>query len=137
MSERAFEFILINERERKPRTRGLTEIRAPYYTPVGRHYLADIFETVGAYVDSFKFAGGSFALMPRERLKEIIDLCHRYDVLISTGGFIERVLTQGAEAVEQYMVIIYLTQDGRFMAFYRSEYLRICHLGKYRPASSR
>ncbi len=54
-------------------------------------------------MDSLKFAGGSFALMPRESLKEIIDLCHRYDVLVSTGGFIERVLTQGAEAVDRYI----------------------------------
>ena len=34
MSERAFAFILTNRREDKPRTRGLTEIRGPYYTPV-------------------------------------------------------------------------------------------------------
>ena len=93
----------INKRESKPRTRGLTEIRGPYYTPVGRRYLEDIFETVGAYVDGLKFAGGSFALMPREALKEIIDLCHRYDVLVSTGGFIERVLTQGVEFVDRYI----------------------------------
>jgi phosphosulfolactate synthase (CoM biosynthesis protein A) len=103
MSERAFEFIHTNKREGKPRTRGLTEIRGPYYTPLGKRYLEDIFETVGAYVDSLKFAGGSFALMPREALKEIIDLAHRYDVQVSTGGFIERVLTQGAEAVDLYI----------------------------------
>jgi phosphosulfolactate synthase (CoM biosynthesis protein A) len=103
MSGRAFEFIHTNKREGKPRARGLTEIRGPYYTPVGKRYLEDIFETVGAYVDSLKFAGGSFALMPREALKEIIDLAHRYDVQVSTGGFIERVLTQGAEAVDLYI----------------------------------
>jgi len=103
MSERAFRFIRTNKREDKPRTRGLTEIRGPYYTPVGKRYLEDIFETVGAYIDSLKFAGGSFALMPRESLKEIIDLCHRYDVLVSTGGFIERVLAQGMEAVDLYI----------------------------------
>jgi phosphosulfolactate synthase (CoM biosynthesis protein A) len=103
MGERAFEFVHTNKREGKPRTRGLTEIRGPYYTPVGHRYLEDIFETVGAYVDSLKFAGGSFALMPRQALKEIIDLCHRYDVRVSTGGFIERVLTQGAEAVDRYI----------------------------------
>jgi phosphosulfolactate synthase (CoM biosynthesis protein A) len=103
MSERAFEFVQTNSREGKPRTRGLTEIRGPYYTPVGKRYLEDIFETMGAYVDSLKFAGGSFVLMPREALKEIIDLAHRYDVMVSTGGFIERVLTQGAEAVDRYI----------------------------------
>src|SRR5919199_5113737 len=103
MSDRGFTFILTNEREGKPRSRGITEIRGPYYTPVGKRYLEDILETMGVYVDSLKFAGGSFALMPRQALKEIIELAHRYDVLVSTGGFIERVLTQGAEAVDRYI----------------------------------
>src|SRR5438045_5335492 len=94
-SDRAFPFILLNEREGKPRSRGITEIRGPYYTPMGRRYLKDILETMGPYVDSLKFAGGSFALMPRQALKEIIELAHKYDVLVSTGGFIEHVLVQG------------------------------------------
>ena len=47
-----------------------------------------------------KFAGGSFTLMPEQALREIIDLAHEHDVLVSTGGFIEHVLTQGAEAVD-------------------------------------
>jgi len=102
-SERAFAFIRLNERGRKPRTRGVTEIRGPYYTPMGRRYLEDILETMGAWVDSLKFAGGSFALMPRDRLVELIELCHRYDVQVSTGGFIERVLLQGADAVDPYV----------------------------------
>ncbi|MGH7667919.1 MAG: phosphosulfolactate synthase, partial [Gemmatimonadaceae bacterium] len=54
-------------------------------------------------VDSLKFAGGSFTLMPRPQLKELIDLCHRAGVLVSTGGFIERVLTQGPDAVAHYI----------------------------------
>jgi phosphosulfolactate synthase (CoM biosynthesis protein A) len=36
-------------------------------------------------------------------VKEIIDLCHRHDVLVSTGGFLEYVVTQGATAVESYI----------------------------------
>ena len=55
------------------------------------------------YVDSLKFAGGSFALMPEKAVREIVELCHKYDVLVSTGGFIERVLAQGAEAVRKYV----------------------------------
>lgn len=101
--ERAFSFLPINERQSKPRTRGLTEIRGPYYTPVGRRYLEDILETMGGYIDALKFAGGSFSLMPRKAIKELLDLCHRYDVLVSTGGFIERVLTYGSEAVDRYI----------------------------------
>ena len=101
--ERAFPFLRINERQSKPRTRGVTEIRGPYYTPMGKRYLQDVLETMGAYVDSLKFAGGSFSLMPRRAVKELLDLCHSRDVLISTGGFIEYVLTQGAKAVDRYI----------------------------------
>jgi len=101
--ERAFSFIRLNQRQAKPRTRGVTEIRGPYYTPMGKRYLQDILETMGAYVDSLKFAGGSFSLMPRKAVRELIELCHAHDVLVSTGGFIESVLTQGHEAVGQYI----------------------------------
>src|SRR6266516_5847192 len=99
MNNRAFPFIRMNEREGKPRKRGITEIRGPYYTPMGRRYLEDILETMGGYVDALKFAGGSFALMPRRAVRQLIDLCHAHDVLVSTGGFVEFVLAQGAEAV--------------------------------------
>lgn len=101
--DRAFSFIKVNERPPKPRSRGVTEIRGPYYTPMGKRYLQDVLETMGAYVDSLKFAGGSFSLMPRQALKELIDLCHQYDVLVDTGGFMEYVLTQGREAVDRYI----------------------------------
>ena len=101
--ERSFPFLRINERESKPRKRGLTEIRGPYYSVVGRRYLEDLFETMGAYVDSLKFAGGSFTLMPERAVRDIIEVCHKYDVLVSTGGFMERVLIQGADAVRDYV----------------------------------
>ncbi len=102
--ERSFPFLTINEREGKPRKRGLTEIRGPYYSVLGRRYLEDLFETMGAYVDSLKFAGGSFTLMPEQAVRDIIELCHKHDVFVSTGGFIERVLAQGGEAVRQYVI---------------------------------
>lgn len=102
-TERAFPFLKVNERQSKPRTQGVTEIRGPYYTPMGRHYLQDVLETMGAYVDTLKFAGGSFSLMPRQVVKGLIELCHAYNVRISTGGFIEYVLTQGADAVNRYI----------------------------------
>ena len=103
MNDRAFSLVRMNERQTKPRTEGLTEIRGPYYSPMGKRYLEDILETMGEYVDSLKFAGGSFALFQRSRLRELIELAHRYDVLVSTGGFIEYVLTQGADAVKAYV----------------------------------
>jgi len=101
--ERAFKFVRRNERQSKPRTRGLTEIRGPYYTPMGKRYLEDVLETMGDSVDSLKFAAGSFSLLPKKALIELIDLAHRYDVLVSTGGWIEYVLTQGPEVVDRYI----------------------------------
>ncbi len=102
-NDRAFPFLRVNDRPPKPRSHGVTEIRGPYYTPVGKRYLEDVLETMGAYIDALKFAGGSFSLMPRSKVKELIDVCHAHDVLVSTGGFIEHVLTQGRQAVEAYI----------------------------------
>jgi phosphosulfolactate synthase (CoM biosynthesis protein A) len=101
--ESGFDFLRRNQRQQKPRTRGITEIRGPYYTPLGKRALSDILETMGRYVDTLKFAGGSFTLMPFNELGELIELCHANNVLVSTGGFIERVLTQGTEAVDHYL----------------------------------
>jgi phosphosulfolactate synthase (CoM biosynthesis protein A) len=102
-SSRAFSFIRMNERQSKPRSRGVTEIRGPYYTVMGKRYLEDVLETMGEYVDILKFAAGSFSLMKRDVLKEIIDTAHRYNVLVSTGGWMEYVLTQGPGAVDKYI----------------------------------
>jgi phosphosulfolactate synthase (CoM biosynthesis protein A) len=98
-----FRFLRMNLRPGKPRTRGVTEIRGPYYTVVGRHYLEDVLETMGDYVDSLKFAGGSFSLMPAKALRELIEFCHAHGVLVSTGGFLETVVMQGAAAVQRYI----------------------------------
>jgi phosphosulfolactate synthase (CoM biosynthesis protein A) len=103
LDERAFAFVPINQRPRKPRHRGVTEIRGPYYTPVGRRYLEDLLETMGAYVDTIKYAGGSFALMPRETVRGLNALCHEHEVEVSTGGFLEYVLAQRGDAVARYL----------------------------------
>jgi phosphosulfolactate synthase (CoM biosynthesis protein A) len=97
-------FTFLNrQRPAKPRSRGLTEIRGPYYSVMGKAYLQDVLETMGQHVDSLKFAGGSFALMPRSVVAEMIELCHAHDVAVSTGGFIEFMLTQGPDAVRRYI----------------------------------
>ena len=101
--ELAFSFLRASHRPSKPRTRGITEIRGPYYTVMGPRYLKDVLETMGAHVDALKFAGGSFTLMPERALREILDTAHEHDVLVSTGGFIEHVLTQGPQAVDRYI----------------------------------
>jgi len=104
LDERAFPFIRLNQRATKPRQIGLTEIRGPYYAVMGTRYLSDILETVGEYVDGVKYAGGSFALMPRARVREINDVAHKHNAYISTGGFIEHVLAhEGAGAVKRYL----------------------------------
>jgi phosphosulfolactate synthase (CoM biosynthesis protein A) len=99
----SFDFLRTNLREKKPRTKGVTEIRAAYYSPFGYNYFQDLLATVGEYIDSIKFAGGSFTMMPPDEIKRIIDLAHENDVLVSTGGFIEYVLTLGKEAVLKYI----------------------------------
>jgi len=58
---------------------------------------------MGEHVDALKFAGGSFTLMPEPALREILDVSHEHDVLVSTGGFIEHVLTQGRQATDRYI----------------------------------
>jgi phosphosulfolactate synthase (CoM biosynthesis protein A) len=72
--ELAFSFLRSSHRPSKPRTRGITEIRGSYYT-----------------------------VMPERALREILDTAHEHDVLVSTGGFIEHVLTQGPQAVDRYI----------------------------------
>src|SRR4051812_15491850 len=102
-NERAFQFLRTNHRENKPRTRGITEIRGPYYTPMGTRYLADVLETMGHSIDALKFAGGSFTILPRRVVREMIDMAHQHQVTVSTGGFIESVLSQSPSAVEPYL----------------------------------
>jgi len=58
---------------------------------------------MGEYVDSLKFAGGSFSLMPEAAVRNLIELCHHHNVLVSTGGFLEHVLAQGNDAVRRYV----------------------------------
>ncbi len=102
-NERGFKFLRMNDLPKKPRKTGVTEIRGPYYTPMGKRYLEDILETMGEYVDILKFAGGSFSLMPKKAVRELIELCHKHDVKVDTGGFMEYVVTQGRDAVSAYI----------------------------------
>ena len=102
--DRAFNFFPVNDRGAKPRTSGVTEIRGPNSLwPVGPNYMEDIFKLYGYYVDSFKFVGGTYRLIPSDVVKEMIDLCHKYDVMVSTGGFTERVLKGPDEHLDLYL----------------------------------
>jgi phosphosulfolactate synthase (CoM biosynthesis protein A) len=104
MTEPTFSFIPRAARSHKPRARGLTEIRGPYYSTYGPRHLADVMETVGAWVDGIKYAGGSFALMPAQAVQAINKIAHDHDAYVSTGGWIENVLRFGPDAVERYLV---------------------------------
>lgn len=101
--ENPFDFIRKNKREEKPRKTGVTEIRGPYYAVMGTNYLNDILGTMGEYVDALKFSGGSFSLIDPDHLKKLIDTAHENNVLVSTGGFAEYVLTQGTEVFDRYV----------------------------------
>jgi phosphosulfolactate synthase (CoM biosynthesis protein A) len=101
--DRPFAFLRPNDPPPKPRQRRLTEIRGPYYSPLGRRQLEDLLEGFGRYVDILKFAGGSFALMTGQAIRGMVEVCHQHGVLVSTGGFIEFVLTRGPEAVGRYL----------------------------------
>lgn len=103
MENRAFPELRTNKRQEKPRDRGITEIRGPYYDPMGKRELQDILETMGEYVDIYKFSGGSFVLFPEPVLREMLDICHDHDVLVSTGGFVESVLARDHDNVEYYI----------------------------------
>ena len=46
---------------------------------MGKRYLEDVLETMGAWIDSLKFAGGSFSLMPRRAVRDLLDLAHKRD----------------------------------------------------------
>jgi phosphosulfolactate synthase (CoM biosynthesis protein A) len=102
-SKKAFDFVKISELPPKPRKYGIIEIRGPYYTAVTIAYLQDLLDMWGDYIDGFKFAGGSQRLLSVEILKKIINICHNHNVYVSTGGFVERVIVQGTEAVDRYL----------------------------------
>ena len=106
-----YSFLPANSLDPKPRQKGLTEIRGPYYAPVTKTYLDELLSDWGEYVDGIKFAGGAFSLMPEERLRGLIETAHKHskyllivpkftldlthgaDCYVSTGGYIERVLS--------------------------------------------
>lgn len=72
----SFNFVPRAYRPVKPRTTGITEIRAPYYATFGTRHLQDVFDVAGNWVDGIKWAGGSFALVPPEQVRAFSDIAH-------------------------------------------------------------
>ncbi|KAG6548067.1 hypothetical protein Mapa_010501 [Marchantia paleacea] len=91
------------DRPEKPRLHGVTEIRGPYFTVMGPRYLEDILETKGHFVDGLKFSGGSFSLMPKERVKRITALAHKHGIYVNTGGWAENMLKKGLPFFNEYV----------------------------------
>jgi phosphosulfolactate synthase (CoM biosynthesis protein A) len=102
-TRKAFDFVEISEVPPKPRKTGIIEIRGPYYAPTTTGYVKDLLEMWGDYIDGFKFAGGSMRLLSVDMVKNILKVCHDHDVYVSTGGFVERIIVQGADAVDRYL----------------------------------
>ncbi|MFD2249104.1 phosphosulfolactate synthase (CoM biosynthesis protein A) [Pseudochelatococcus lubricantis] len=100
---RLFPFVPMNNRDPKPRTKSITEIRGPYYASVTPTYLREILEVFGEHIDGFKFSGGSFSLLPEEAVRKYLDICHDHGLYVSTGGWIENVLARAAHHVDDYI----------------------------------
>ncbi|WP_022871782.1 phosphosulfolactate synthase [Nesterenkonia alba] len=99
----SFDFVPRAHRPAKPRSHGLTEIRAPYYTTFGTRHLQDVFDVAGQWIDGIKWAGGSFALLPTEQVRAFSEIAHAHDAYVSSGGWIETVLRYGDDAVDHYL----------------------------------
>lgn len=99
----AFGFLPFNYRPPKPRSSGVTEVRGPYYTAVGRSYFEDLFDAYGWAIDIFKFGAGSFTLMADVALNAVIELAHAHNIRVSTGGFLEWVLVKSPHLVDDYL----------------------------------
>lgn len=99
----SFNFVPRAHRPAKPRSYGMTEIRAPYYDTYGPRHMQDVFDVASPWVDGIKWAGGSFALLPREQVRKFSDIAHENDAYVSSGGWIETVLRYGDDAVDQYL----------------------------------
>jgi phosphosulfolactate synthase (CoM biosynthesis protein A) len=42
-------------------------------------------------------------LLDRDKTRKMIQLCHQHNIYVSTGGFVERVIVQGPDAVDKYL----------------------------------
>lgn len=101
--KRAFNFLEIYDLPHRPRKTGVVEIRGPLYTSVSYGYLKNLLDDWSYYFDGYKFAGGAQRLLSRATVRNIIRTCHDHGVYVSTGGMVERVIVQGAKAVDQYI----------------------------------
>lgn len=88
----SFNFVPGAYRPSKPRSSGMTEIRAPYCNTFGTRHLQDVFDVAGQWVNGIKWAGGSFSPVPPEQVRTFSDIAHGNDAYVSSGGWVEPVL---------------------------------------------
>jgi len=67
--------------------------------------LQDIFESRGDYVDGLKLPGGSYSLMPKTIIKQVIDLAHQHGVYVSTGDWDEHVIPKTPSDFKEYVEV--------------------------------
>ncbi len=103
MAEKAFSFLEMNDIPEKPRDTSVVEMRGPYYNMLTRGGTRDILEDWGDYVDGYKFSGGAFRMLDREKLEELLQICHDNEVWVDTGGAVERYVVEGPEMVQRYI----------------------------------
>ncbi|HEY8474326.1 MAG TPA: phosphosulfolactate synthase [Natronosporangium sp.] len=133
---RAIPSLSLNPRESKPRSTGITEVRGPYYTVVGPRYVEDLFDVAAEWIDWLKVPGPGIALTPPAVLRRIAELCRAADVRFGAGGLIEKVLSQGAEAVEGYFQALpdlgfeIVEISAGFLAIPDPDYLRLVERAK-------
>lgn len=133
---RSIPSLALNEREAKPRTVGITEVRGPYYTITGPRYLEDLFEVAGEWMDWLKIPGPGVALTPPATLKRIAEICRAADVKLGAGGLIEKVVTQGPKAVDGYFDELaglgfdVVEVSAGFLAIPDADYLRLVERAK-------
>jgi phosphosulfolactate synthase (CoM biosynthesis protein A) len=101
--QRNFQFVNLLELPPKPRTTGMIEVRGPYYEASTISQLQGLLETWGHYIDGFKFAGGTQALLDKKTVQAFTTLAHQHHVYVNTGGFIERIVLQNPKNVELYL----------------------------------
>lgn len=100
-SEKAFSFIQIPPRSRKPRESGITSVTD---RGMGPKEVESICEAAGEYIDIFKTGLGVQRLQGREFTKQKNAILNRNNIEVFSGGILMEVaLKQGVEAVRRYL----------------------------------
>jgi phosphosulfolactate synthase (CoM biosynthesis protein A) len=97
-NERAFPSLRINERPPKPRTRGITEICGPYYTPLGPRHLEDILERWAHTFAELETEGTRDPKRAIAQAKRFLD-AGAYMIMIESEGITENVKTWRTDVV--------------------------------------